>query len=97
MRTTIKAKTGYRVRKVLIQDPNSDLAILYKKPCVLRDGEELVMIADLRTISDYKSEVEQGENEAARFCECFVTVKGNRFIYWRDEESDEDFLTKIED
>lgn len=28
--------------------------------------------------------------------EVFTTVKGNQFIYWRDEKSDEDFITKVE-
>ena len=95
MKTTIKAKVGYRVRRVVIQDPNSELLTLFKSPCVLRDGEDLVMVADDRSIGDYESEVVRGENEMAHFCECFTTVKGNKFIYWRDEESDEDFLTMI--
>ena len=95
METTIKAKVGYRVRRAVIQDPNSELLTLFKAPCVLRDGEDLVMIAEMRSMGDYESEVERGENEAARFCECFTTVKGNKFIYWRDEEYDEDFLTRV--
>ena len=97
MKTTIKAKVGYRVRRVVIQDPNSELLTLFKAPCVLRDGEELVMFADARSMADYESEVERGENEMAHFCECFTTVRGNKFIYWRDEEFDEDFLTKVLD
>lgn len=97
MKTTIKAKVGYRVRRIVIQDPNSDLLTLFKAPCVLRDGEDMVMIAELRSMADYEREVECGENEAAHFCECFITVKGHKFIYWRDEETDEDFLSQVLD
>ena len=95
MKTTIKAKVGYRVRRIVFQDPNSENVMLFKNPCVLRDGDDLVMMAEMRSTADYDREVVCGENEAAHFCECFITVRGNKFIYWRDEETDEDFLTKV--
>ena len=42
------------------------------------------------------AEVLDDGNELAHKVEVFTTVKGNQFIYWRDEESDEDFITKVE-
>ena len=39
--------------------------------------------------------VNNAGNEAARKCEVFTTVKGNQFVYWRDEEADWDLITKI--
>lgn len=90
MRDTIKAKNGYVVRHFVGMKVEG-----YKEPCALRDGEELVMLADLRPYHDYVNEVMFGGNEAARMCEKFTTSKGNEFIYWRDEEADEDYLSKM--
>ena len=81
---TINAKEGYRVRKV-----KTDSSLR-----VLRDGEEIVMVARIMTYSEFMDELE--ENECFGVCEVFHTVKGNKYMYARDEEGDEDYLIKIE-
>jgi len=92
MRNTIKAKTGYRIRYAqrtleAIGSPNTiKYAILY-------DGEEKVMIAELKSHTEYLAEKE--DNECFNLCEVFTTEKGNQFIDWRDEELDQDYITKI--
>lgn len=43
---------------------------------------------------DYLEEKEG--NECFNLCEVFTTQKGNQYIYWRDEEIDEDRITKVE-
>ena len=81
---TIKAKEGYRVHKV-----KTDSSLR-----VLRDGEEIVMVARIMTYSEFMDELD--ENECFGVCEVFHTVKGNKFLYARDEEGDDDYLIKIE-
>ena len=81
---TINAKDGYRVRKV-----KTDSSLR-----VLTDGKEIVMVARIMTYSEFMDELE--ENECFGVCEVFHTVKGNKFIYARDEEGDDDYLIKIE-
>lgn len=86
MRNTIKAKVGYEVRR-LKSNPN----------CVgVYDGDECLFQGILRTYEDYVDECVEGGDETAVRCEIFTTVKGNQFVYWRCEEYDEDYLTKIE-
>ena len=80
---TINAKEGYRVHKV-----KTDSSLR-----VLRDGEEIVMVARIMTYSEFMDELE--ENECFGVCEVFHTVKGNKFLYARDEEGDDDYLIKI--
>lgn len=86
MRNTIKAKVGYEVRR-----PKS-------KPDAVRvyDGDEFLFQGTLRTYEDYVDECVNGNDETAVQYEAFTTVKGNQFVYWRCEEYDEDYLTKIE-
>lgn len=86
MRNTIKAKVGYSIwrRK---SEPN--IAIVCDGDVVLFEGEK-------RSWEDYKNEVLDDMNEMAHKVEVFTTVKGNQFIYWRDEEADEDCVTKVE-
>lgn len=86
MRNTIKAKVGYEVRH------------LKNKPDTVRvyDGENFLFQGTLRTYEDYVDECVEGGDETAVRCEVFTTVKGNQFVYWRCEEYDEDYLTKIE-
>lgn len=86
MRDTIKAKTGYVV-KHLKSDPNT---------IRLYDGDNFVFQGELRTYEDYVNECVNGNDETAVKYEVFTTVKGNQFVYWRCEEYDEDYLTKIE-
>ena len=49
----------------------------------------------MRTLSDYLEE--SVDNECFEACEIFKTIKGNYFIYWRDNEIDFDYITKIEE
>ena len=86
MRNTIKAKVGYEVRR------------LKSKPDVIRvyDGDNFLFQGTLRTYEDYVDECVNGNDETAVQYEVFTTVKGNQFVYWRCEEYDEDYLTKIE-
>ena len=86
MRNTIKAKVGYVIwyrRK----EPNK---------VIICDGDDVLFRGERRSWEDYKEEVLDDGNEMAHKVEVFTTVKGNQFIYWRDEESDEDFITKVE-
>ena len=96
-KTTIKAKVGYKVRR--IKNNSIPMGFIdefgYDIPCLLFDGDDVIMIAGLRTYTAYRAEVHNGGNEVARLCEIFETLKGNVFAYWRDEETDEDFLTKL--
>lgn len=86
MRNTIKAKVGYEVRH------------LKSKPDTVRvyDGDNFLFQGTLRTYEDYVDECVEGGDETAVHCEVFTTAKGNQFVYWRCEEYDEDYLTKIE-
>lgn len=86
MRNTIKAKVGYEVHR------------LKSKPDAVRvyDGDNFLFQGTLRTYEDYIDECVEGGDETAVRCEVFTTVKGNQFVYWRCEEYDEDYLTKIE-
>ena len=84
MKITITAKDGYRVKYITTD----------KKFAIVLDGTQVLFKAEVRSYEDYKDEVLNNGNDMARFCECFITEKGNKFIYWRDEESDEDFISK---
>jgi len=59
---------------------------------VLLDGDKVVMVACLIPFDEYRKEQEQ--NEMFHLCERFTTRKGNHYIYWRDEETDTDYITK---
>lgn len=98
MLATIRPKVGYRVRRIK-QETISDSFINtfgYDVPVILFDGSDAIMVAGLRSLEAYTDECKNGGDETARFCECFTTIKGNKFVYWRSEEFDEDFLTLIE-
>lgn len=82
MKDTIKAKYGYRVIKVK-----------GKEDYYINDGWVNLFRAQKRSYEDYMDEKRQ--NEMFRRCEVFTTVKGNQFIYWRDEEIDTDYITKV--
>lgn len=87
MRNTIKAKDGYHVRKIRKNVAGEELYRIY-------DGAQPLFIAQKIDWEDYKDEKEQ--NECFNLCEVFTTEKGNQFIYWRDEEIDADYITKVE-
>lgn len=81
---TIKAHVGYKVRKV-----KNDTSLR-----ILVDGEAIIMVAQIMTFSEFVDELEG--NECFHVCEVFHTVKGNKYLYARDEECDDDYLIKIE-
>lgn len=81
---TIKAHVGYKVRKV-----KNDAYLR-----VLVDGEIIIMVARIMTFSELMDELEG--NECFHVCEVFHTVLGNKFLYARDEEGDDDYLIKLE-
>lgn len=83
---TIKAKEGYKIRF-----PKNKL----KNVRYLYDGENLIMIAEVMELNEFEQEL--SENECFRVCEVFTTLKGNKYIYCRDEEADIDYLVKVND
>ncbi len=88
MKDTIKAKDGFRVVKV-------KNIVTGDEGYRIDDGAEPLFVVQKRSYADYKDEERQ--NDMFRFCEVFTTVKGNQFIYWRDDEIDADYITKIEE
>lgn len=86
MKNTIKAKNGYRVKKAKNIRTGEEV-------CAILDGVDILFVAYERTYDDYKEE--ERNNEMFNRCEIFTTVKGNQFIYWRDEELDADYVTKL--
>lgn len=86
MKDTIKANTGYHVRKCHHKVTGEQYGKVY-------DGDMPVMLAKYADKDFYKGEKEG--NECFQFCEVFTTIKGSQFIYWRDNEIDEDYITKI--
>lgn len=91
MKDTIKARSMPGYRMIRECDPVSGDPTGY----YLFDGEEFIMYAHYATWETYVSDVQLNSNEAARLCEVFTTRKGNQFIYWRDEEIDADYLTRV--
>lgn len=86
IKPTISARIGYRVRGVKNLETGETKFGVY-------DGDHLVMVADRMSVETFDDA--QENNEAFNLCEVFKTVKGNTFVYWRDEEVDGDYLTKI--
>lgn len=87
-RNIITAKVGYTV-KTNYHDTRTG-----EKVRVLFDGDEMIMVGHIKTMQDHCEELEQ--NEEYHVCEVFTTVKGNQFIYARDEELDKDYLIMVE-
>ena len=86
MRDTIKAKDGYHIVKCR--------NIITGEECWrIDDGCTPLFVAQKRSYEDYL--YEKDDNEMFNLCEIFTTVKGNQFIYWRDEEIDADYITKV--
>ena len=86
VKPTISARIGYKVRRVKNLETGETKFGVY-------DGDHLIMVADRMDIEEFNDAKEN--NEAFNLCEVFRTVKGNTFAYWRDEETDSDYLTKI--
>lgn len=86
MKNTIKAKVGYRVVKGRHKVTGEELKAVY-------DGEEILFAGYPVSYEDYQKE--SIDNECFNLCEVFTTIKGNQFIYWRDEEIDKDYITRV--
>ena len=86
MKDTIKSKDGYHVRKVRNIFTGTEG---YR----IDDGGNPLFVAQKRSYNEYQDEM--CNNERFSQCEVFTTVKGNQFIYWRDEEIDADYITKV--
>lgn len=89
-RDTIKARKGYVVK--VCRDKKTGEGT---KVRAVYDGDALVMFATRLTAGDFIENVL--ENECFELCEVFTTESGLRYIYWRDNELDEDYLTLITD
>ena len=87
---TIQAHEGYKV--FVCKDKTTGEP---SKMRALYDGDVVIMYAERRPASDFVEE--SRENECFSFCETFTTVNGGRYVYWRDEELDRDYLTRITD
>lgn len=87
MKVTIKAKDGFKV----VHGKND------KNNIFVCDGEEILFNGRLRTWEDFEDEVKNGNNEMAVEMEVFITTKGNKFVYWSDLETGEDFVTKVDE
>ena len=83
---TIKAKEGYNVRTGHESGSMREIKRL-------RDGNEIIMDAYAMTYEDFLDNME--DNEMFTHLETFKTIKGNKFIYARDNEINEDYLIKI--
>ena len=86
MRSTISARIGYKVKRVVNVITGEPALMVY-------DGDQPIMVAHAATVDEYSDNREN--NEAFNLCEIFKTVKGNTFAYWRDDETDSDYITKI--
>lgn len=86
MKNTITAKVGYWIGKIPNQDKTDNRRVLL-------DGQNVVMLCELMPYELYKEEA--SDNECFEKCEVFTTQKGNQYIYWRDNELDKDYITKV--
>ena len=89
-RNTIKAVSpeGYNVVKV-------KNIITNETGYRIDDGVGPLFVATLRSYEDYKEEKEG--NECFMDCEVFTDKNGIQYIYWRDNEIDADYITKVKE
>lgn len=88
---TIKARSAQGYWVMLERNPlNGETTGYY-----LYDGGRFIMYARYASWDEYNQDILSFGNECAHFCEAFTTRKGNQFIYWRDEEIDAVYLTKV--
>ena len=89
MQDTIKSKRGgYTVRRT--KNIETD-----ELRCAVYDGDHLLFLGIKMPMEFFREE--QIDNECFNICEIFTTRVGRRWIYWRDEEADVDYLTIIPD
>lgn len=91
MRDSIKARSAQGYAMIRECNPISGETTGY----YLYDGEQFIMYARYASWDEYNHDVLSFGNECAHFCEAFTTREGNQFIYWRDEEIDADYLTRV--
>lgn len=89
MEDTIKANVGYKVKcfTCSLNDNGDNVLVM--------DGIHALFTAKLRVMEDYIDECENGNNECAEKYEVFTTEKGNQYIWWVDNETGDDFITKV--
>ena len=88
MKNTIKAREVYWI------DSNQEIrAKCGENAKALMDGQQVVMICIKQPLEVY--EYNKRENECFEKCEVFTTRSGKQYIYWRDNELDEDYITLI--
>lgn len=90
MKDTIKAKKYYVLKG--LHDKRTGKHIHGKR--VLFDGDTPIMVATIKTKADFFEE--RDCNEAFSLLEIFTTRSGGQYAYWRDNETDEDFLTLLQ-
>lgn len=98
MKPTITADVRYRVMKmsegnkeryswmVSEIENRDDYRFLY-------DGDQMIMPCIKTDLERYRDELEG--NECFHLCEYFETSSG-LWAYWRDEETDTDYITRLE-
>lgn len=90
MKDTIKAEERYWI------GTNQMIQYEYGKDAkALLDGQRVVMICIKKSLEDY--EYNKKENECFEKCEVFTTEAGKQYIYWRDNELEEDYITMIQE
>lgn len=87
---TIKAINGYRV--LICKDKENGE---HSTKRAVYDGTMFVMFAERKGAGDFIDNAL--ENECFELCEVFTTERGGRYVYWRDNELDEDYITRIND
>lgn len=87
---TIQPKAAYSVHIPKLKTKTADS----ESDRVLLDGGVFVMRCKRREYSDFIDDMRQ--NECFNLCEIFSTSSA-KWAYWRDEEADEDYITKIGD
>lgn len=85
---TIQPKSAYSVHFPKLKTKTTDS----ESERVLLDGGDFVMTCKRREYSDFIDDMRQ--NECFNLCAIFSTA-GAKWAYWRDEEADEDYITKI--
>lgn len=86
MKDTITPKEFYSVKLVRNLITGEELRRI-------DDGVNPLFVAKERTMDEYLDE--SFNNECFERMEVFTTRKGNQFIYWRDNEIDADYITKV--